>query len=139
VDGIHLHPVTVKLAWQTLGPQRTSLVTDAMAALGMPSGEYSLGGRTVYVDGSSAKLADGLLAGSLLSLDQALRNLVNFTGCNLEEALPTITQVPARLLGLDSSLGNLIVGAKADLVLLTSDMQVTGVWLNGRQIVPVPD
>jgi N-acetylglucosamine-6-phosphate deacetylase len=139
VDGIHLHPVTVKLAWQTLGPQRTSLVTDAMAALGMPSGEYSLGGRTVYVDGSSAKLTDGLLAGSLLSLDQALNNLVKFTGCSLEEALPTITRVPAHLLGLDSSLGNLIVGAKADLVLLTSDMQVTGVWLNGRQILPAPD
>jgi N-acetylglucosamine-6-phosphate deacetylase len=139
VDGIHLHPMTVKLVWQFLGPQRTNLVTDAMAALGMPPGEYLLGERTVYVDASSARLTNGLLAGSLLSLDQALRNLVNFTDCSLEEALPSITQVPARLLGLDSSLGNLVVGAKADLVLLTSDMYVSDVWLNGRQILPVPE
>jgi N-acetylglucosamine-6-phosphate deacetylase len=79
------------------------------------------------------------MAGSLLSLDQALRNLIKFTGCSLEEALTSITQVPARLLGLDSSLGNLVPGAKADLVLLASDMYVSGVWLNGRQILPVPD
>ena len=55
----------VNLAWQILGSQRTNLVTDAMAAMGMPAGEYQLGGRRVFVDGSSARLADGTLAGSL--------------------------------------------------------------------------
>jgi len=140
VDGIHTHPVTVNLTWRVLGAPRTSLVTDAMAALGMPPGEYQLGGRKVYVDGSSsAKLADGTLAGSLLSLDQALRNLIKFTGCRPEEALPAITQVPARMLGLNSSLGNLVVGAKADLVLLSSDLHVVAVWLNGHQILPAAE
>jgi N-acetylglucosamine-6-phosphate deacetylase len=137
VDGNHLHPLTVKLAWQILGSQRTNLVTDAMAAVGMPVGEYQLAGRTVKVDDSTARLEDGTLAGSLLSLDQALRNLVEFTGCSLEDAICAVTQVPARLLQLDASLGNLKVGAKADLVFLDSDLQVTGVWLNGHQILPV--
>ncbi len=136
VDGIHTHPVTVELAHKALGALRFSLVTDAMAALGMPPGEYQLGGRKVYVDGLSAKLADGILAGSLLSLDQALRNLIKFTSCSPEEALAAITKVPARLLGLNSSLGNLVVAAKADLVLLSPDLQVTTVWLNGHQILP---
>ncbi len=109
-----------------------------MAALGMPPGEYQLGGRKVFVDGSSAKLADGTLAGSLLSLDQAMRNLIKFTGCSLEEALAAITYVPARLLGLNSSLGNLLGGTKADLVLLSHDLQITAVWLNGHQIFSAP-
>jgi N-acetylglucosamine-6-phosphate deacetylase len=134
IDGIHLHPQMVKLAWQILGSQRINLVTDAVAAMGMPAGEYQLGEHTVFVNGPSASLADGTLAGSLLSLDQALRNLITITGCSLEEAFPTVSQVPARLLRLDSSLGNLVVGAKADFVLMDPDLQVTGVWLNGQQI-----
>jgi N-acetylglucosamine-6-phosphate deacetylase len=138
VDGNHLHPVTVNLAWQILGSQRTSLVTDAMAGLGMAAGEYQLAGSKVHVDGSCARLEAGTLAGSLLSLDQALRNLIAFTGCSLSDAIPSVTQVPARLLRLESSLGSLSVGNKADLVLLNPDLEVTGVWLNGRSIIPAP-
>src|SRR5262249_54448047 len=80
VDGVHLAPATVALAWQSKGATRTTLVTDAMAALGMPPGAYRLGTGEVTVDGVSARLADGRLAGSLLSMDQALRNLVAYTG-----------------------------------------------------------
>ena len=136
VDGIHLHPAMVRLAWNILGAQRTNLVTDAMAALGMPPGDYMLGARAVFMDGSSARLADGRLAGSLLSLDQALRNLMAFTGCSLTEALPTLTRVPARLLGLDSSLGSLTMGSKADFTLLTPEVQVEQVWVDGRRVLP---
>jgi N-acetylglucosamine-6-phosphate deacetylase len=136
VDGIHLHHSIVNLAWQILGSQRTNLVTDAIAGLGMPAGEYLLAGRTIHGDGSSARLKEGTLAGSLLSLDQALRNLITFTSCSLGDAIPTVTQVPARLLRLNTSLGNLSIGAKADLVFLDRNLQVTGVWLNGHQIFP---
>ena len=139
VDGIHLHPSTISLAWRALGAQRTSLVTDAMAALGMPPGEYNLGGRSVLVDGYSARLADGRLAGSLLSLDQALRNLVAFTGCTLIEALATVTHVPAALLGLDAHFGMLVPGANADLVWLTPDMQVVQTWINGAPVYVTGD
>jgi N-acetylglucosamine-6-phosphate deacetylase len=139
VDGNHIHPLMVKLTWQILGSQRTSLVTDAMAGLGMPVGDYELAGRKVHVDGSSAKLEDGTLAGSLLSLDEALRNLIAYTGCSLEEAIPTVTQVPAHLLQLDASLGKLQIGAKADLVILNPDLEVAEVWLSGHRILPTSD
>ena len=135
-DGFHLHPLVVELAWQILGSHRTSLVTDATAALGMTPGEYKLAGRSVFTDGSTARLAEGTLAGSLLTLDQAIRNLIEFTGCTLEAAISTVTHVPARLLQLDSYLGRLIVGAKADLLLLSDDVQVSGVWVSGQQVFP---
>ncbi len=135
-DGYHLHPTTVDLAWQILGPLRTSLVTDALAAMGMPPGEYKLGDYSVFTDDSTARLAVGVLAGSLLSLDQALRNLISFTGCSLEAAVSTVTRVPAHLLHLDEYLGRLVVGAKADFVLLSDEMQVVGVWVNGQQVCP---
>src|SRR6185503_2784950 len=80
-DGIHVHPAVVALAWQAKGPARLNLVTDAMAALGMPPGRYQLGDWEVYSDGAAVRLANGRLAGSVLSLDQAVRNLIAFTGC----------------------------------------------------------
>jgi N-acetylglucosamine-6-phosphate deacetylase len=135
VDGIHVNPTIIKLVWKILGAQRMNLVTDAMAALGMPAGEYQLGGRTVFVDGTSARLEDERLSGSLLSLDQALRNLMAYTGCSLSEALTTVTQVPAGLLHLERTLGNLVVGARADLALLTPEAHVVAVWINGDQIL----
>jgi N-acetylglucosamine-6-phosphate deacetylase len=136
VDGIHLDPDLVDLIWKILGAQRNNLVTDAMAGLGMPPIEYQLGGRDVFVDGSSARLEDGRLAGSLHSLDQALRNLMSYTGCSLSEALSTVTRIPAHLLHMDRSLGNLTPGSNADLVFLTSEQQVAGVWIKGQQILP---
>jgi N-acetylglucosamine-6-phosphate deacetylase len=139
VDGNHIHPLMVKLTWQILGPQRTSLVTDAMAGLGMPPGDYQLAGCKVHVDSSSARLEDGTLAGSLLSLDEALRNLIAYTGSSLEEVIPTVTQVPAHLLQLDASLGKFQAGAKADLVILNPDLEVAEVWLSGHRILPASE
>lgn len=123
-DGIHTHPAIIKLVWQALGPTRLNLVTDAMAALGMPAGVHLLGDFEVTVDASSARLADGTLAGSILSLDQALRNLIAFTGCTLSEALATITTTPAKALGLSHERGRIAPGYVADLVLLTPDLHV---------------
>jgi N-acetylglucosamine-6-phosphate deacetylase len=91
------------------------------------------------VDGSSARLADGRLAGSLLSLDHALRNLMAFTGCSLEDAMLTVTDVPARLLGLSHELGSISPGAKADLVLLTPEMKVAHTWVNGQSVYQARD
>lgn len=118
-DGIHVHPALVRLIWRIAGPERLNLVSDAMAALGMPPGEYQLGDHAVSVGPGSARLADGTLAGSLLAPDEALRNLIAWTGCSLAEALPTLTSTPARLLGLDAELGQIAPGYRADLALLT--------------------
>lgn len=123
-DGIHTHPSVIKLVWQALGPSRLNLVTDAMAALGMAAGTHLLGDYAVTVDATSARLADGTLAGSILSLDQALRNLIDATGCALADALPTVTATPARAIGLAAERGRIAPGYFADLVLLAPDLQV---------------
>ena len=122
-DGIHVHPAIVDLIWRSKGPGRVSVVTDAMAALGHPPGRYRLGAAEVIVDETSARLADGRLAGSILSLDQAVRNLIQFTRCSAAEAIDSVTAVPA---------GALRAGARADLVLLTADLQVSTTIVDGR-------
>ena len=105
-----------------------------MAALGMPPGTYRLGGRDVSVDGvsASAQLEDGTLAGSLLSLDQAVRNLTEFTGCAPAEAVFAATAVPAKLLGIDGEYGGIAPGMRADMTLWTRDMQVVETFV-GRE------
>lgn len=133
-DGIHSHPSMVGLAWQALGSTRLNLVTDAIAALGMPPGRHKLADFEVWVDGTSARLADGTLAGSILSLDRALRNLLAYTGCTLEVALPTITTTPARLLGLAATRGRIAPGYAADLVLLTPELQVGVTIVGGEEV-----
>lgn len=130
-DGIHIHPAMVKLVWQALGPQRLNLVTDAMAALGMPPGTHRLGDYPVIVDGHSCRLADGTLAGSVLTLDQALRNLRQFSGCSVADALATITSTPARALGLEQDIGCLAPGRRADLVVLSPDLHVLMTIIGG--------
>jgi N-acetylglucosamine-6-phosphate deacetylase len=131
-DGIHVHPAVVDFMWKTVGAKRLSLATDAMAGLGMPSGTYTLGSTAVAVDGRSARNSDGHLAGSLLSPDRALRNLMAYTGCSLDQALPTITRTPADILGLFPSKGGLLPGADADLVLLDAQLQVALTVVGGR-------
>jgi N-acetylglucosamine-6-phosphate deacetylase len=133
-DGIHLHPATVAVAWQAKGATRLNLVTDAMAALGMPPGQYRLGDWDVIVDGRSARLADGRLAGSVLSLDEAVRNLIAFTGCPLEAGLATVTTVPAAVLGQQGRRGQVAPGYAADLVLLTADFQVQSTIVAGEVV-----
>jgi len=123
-DGVHTHRSVIKLAWQMLGALRMNLVTDAMAALGMPPGRHLLGDFEVIVDEKSARLADGTLAGSILSLDQAVRNLIDVTGCTLAEALATVTTTPAGAIGVDGERGRIAAGYVADLVLLSPDLRV---------------
>ena len=133
-DGLHVHPALVRLAWQLLGPQRLNLVSDAMAAMGMSPGDYVLGDFAVTVDADSARLADGTLAGCVLSLDAVLRAFVGFTGASPAEALPTVTTTPARLLGLGQRLGRIAPDADADLVLLTPDLQVVETFVGGESV-----
>lgn len=140
VDGIHVHPALIRLIWQLLGPQRLALVSDAMAALGMMPGQrddrgvFHLGDQAVHVEGLRATLPDGTLAGSILSLDTACGNLMQFSGCSLPEALQTVTLTPMRLLQLDDRKGRVAPGYDADLVLLTTDCQVAATFVGGRLV-----
>lgn len=133
-DGVHLHPQMVSLAWKAKGPSGISLVTDAIAALGMPAGNYRLADQEVTVDNTSVRLADGRLAGSVLSLDRAVRNLIEFTGCHTADAIATVTDVPASLLGLASSQGCIKPGFRADIVLLTRDLRVVATLVAGQVV-----
>ncbi len=134
-DGIHLHPAIVKLIWQSKGVAGVNVVTDAMGALGMAPGKYKLGDFEVTVDETTARLGDGRLAGSILSLDQALRNFSAFTGCSLNEALETVTATPAKVLGLTDR-GQIAPSFVADMVLLTPDLQVATTFVNGSNVTP---
>lgn len=130
-DGVHVHPQMVRMAWRLAGPDRFTLVSDAIAGLGMPSGKFQLGPLEVLVSDSSARLADGTLAGSVLPLDQAVRNLIAFAGCLPELAIGAVTSVPAQLLRRTDR-GVIRPGARADLVLLTQDLQVAATLIGGE-------
>ncbi len=132
VDGIHVHRAAVKVVVAAKGAGQVTLVTDAMEAMGMPPGAYRLAGREVIVDHSSARLAeDGTLAGSILTMDAAVRNAMAFSGCSLAEAVAMATSTPARVLGL-AQRGRIVAGCHADLVVLDGDLQVARTWVRGR-------
>jgi N-acetylglucosamine-6-phosphate deacetylase len=116
-DGIHVDPTAVAMAWRSLGPQRMSLVSDASPALGAPFGRYDIGGFEIIHDETGVRTLDGVLAGSALELDRAVRNLMEYTGCTLADALATVTSTPADLLGLPDR-GRIRTGARADLTIV---------------------
>ena len=130
-DGLHSDPAAVLAAWRMLGPSRLALVTDAMAATGLGDGEYELGSIAVRVEEGRVTDKSGRLAGSTLTLDRAVRNLMDFAGCSGEEALAAASTVPAGLLGL-SDRGRLSAGKRADLVLLNAEMEVVATMVGGR-------
>jgi len=129
-DGLHLHPATVALAARALG-DRLCLVTDAVAALGMPAGRVPLGVLEAFATEDGVRLADGTLAGSDLSLDRAVRNLMAFAGVSLPAAVAAVTASPAALLGLDDR-GVIRAGAAADLALLDAGGGVVATVVGGR-------
>lgn len=113
-DGIHLHPDIVRLMLRAKGPDKLAAITDAMEAAGMPDGEYSLGGQAVTVRAGEARLLDGTLAGSVLTMRQALHNLIHRFGIQPEQAILMTTRTPAESIG-EHLLGRLAVGLPAPL------------------------
>jgi N-acetylglucosamine-6-phosphate deacetylase len=99
-DGVHVHPTLISIVRRAVGPERLAVVSDAIAALGVGPGRHHLAGREIEVDETSARLPNGILAGCIIGIDEAVRNLAAFTGCSLEEARLAATRVPERLLGL---------------------------------------
>ena len=138
-DGIHLHPATVRVVVKAKGPERTVLVTDAMPPVGAASHEFSLLGRPVTVRDGACRLDDGTLAGSTLTMDRALRNVVEWTGLPLHDALGMATLLPARLIGADARKGSLEVGKDADLVVLDRDLRVRLTLVGGRVVFRSPN
>ncbi len=133
VDRVHVDPVAVRLAWRALGPSRFVLVTDAVAAMGQPAGRFEFADRGAVSDGRAVRNDDGTLAGSALRMDEAVRNLVEITGCTPAEAVASASAVPARLIG-ETDRGHLGVGARADIVVFDDDLAVTDVLIGGEVV-----
>ncbi|GAB3156819.1 N-acetylglucosamine-6-phosphate deacetylase [Micromonospora sonneratiae] len=133
-DGIHLHDGTLNLAVSAAGPERSALITDAMAAAGMPDGEYELGGQAVLVADGVARLArDGAIAGSTLTMDAAFRRAVG-AGVSIPDAVRMTSLTPARAVGLADRVGALVPGCRADLVVLDDDLNVVRVMQAGAWV-----
>jgi N-acetylglucosamine-6-phosphate deacetylase len=133
-DGVHVHPAIVRLLARTKGAAGLILVTDAMRAAGIGDGRFALGSLDVTVLGGVARLENGALAGSTLTMDAALRNFMAFTGLSLAEAVPLVSENPARAVGYGDRIGSIDVGKEADLVLLNSDIDVLMTVVGGKTV-----
>ncbi len=130
-DGIHVAPPVVKLFLQAKGTERAVLVTDAISATGMPDGHYQLG--PIEVDVKDGKCtSNGSLAGSVLTMDRAVRNVTQFSGWSLRNAVRAATLNPARAARLDGNYGSLTVGASADFVVMNDAGAVQKTIVGGR-------
>jgi len=123
VDGVHVDPAVVRLFLKAKGPSGAVLVTDALSATGMPDGQYQLGGFTVDLQGDVC-MSNGRLAGSVLTLGKAVRNVMKFAGWGLEDAVRLASANPARTLGVEKRKGVIAPGADADFVVLTADGEI---------------
>lgn len=126
-DGIHVHPRAIELALACKGTDGLVLISDAMRATGLADGFYDLGGQQVEVKGREARLADGVLAGSTLTLDVAVANLVRWGVASLPEAVRMASLNPARQIGVDRKKGSIEVGKDADLIFLDEHLGVSAV------------
>jgi N-acetylglucosamine-6-phosphate deacetylase len=133
-DGIHLHPAVIDTVWRLKSPDNIVLVSDAMAPAGMPEGSYPSMDGELIVSGGAIKNEAGQLAGSILTLDVAVKNMLKFTECTLNDVFRMVSYNPARLLGINKHKGSLYPGKDADLVVLTSDLEVIMTMVGGEAI-----
>jgi N-acetylglucosamine-6-phosphate deacetylase len=131
-DGIHIHPAVLELTTKTKSSDEIILVTDSIEAAGLKDGVYNLGGQKVIVKKGSARLEDGTLAGSILTIDQALRNMLDFTELELPDVIKMISYNPAKLLNMEHKIGQIKKGIQADLVILNKELKVKEVFIKGE-------
>jgi len=131
-DFIHLHPAIIKIVLQAKELDKIILITDQMRAGTLGEGDYDLGGQKVFVKEGSARLEDGQLAGSILTIDQAVRNINQISELNLNEIINMVTYNAAKLLGLEDQIGLLKEGNRADFVMLNKNLEVINVYKDGQ-------
>lgn len=133
-DGLHVDPIAVKIYWKAKGRDRAILITDAMAATGMPDGNYKLGGLDVRVKNGKCIVGEDTLAGSTLTLDRGVRNFVAFTGAEIGDVAQLASRNPARMTGFADEVGALAVGRSADIAVLSAKNEVVETILRGRRV-----
>jgi len=133
-DGVHICPDMVRLAYRCLGKDRTVLITDSMAGTGCPDGEYTIAGMPVVVKNGRALTTGGVIAGSTLNLWDGVKNLMTFADVSLADAIACATVNPARMVGIDKSVGSIDEGKRADLLLVNAEMDLCRVMHCGEFI-----
>ena len=131
VDGVHVHPATLRIALAARGSDGAMLVTDAMPPVGGRADRFVLMGREIRVVDGTCRGPDGTLAGSALSMAQSVRNAMDLLGLTMVEASRLASGNPAAFLGLDARTGRIAPGLAADLVHLDADRRVTRTWIAG--------
>ena len=131
-DTIHVSVPAIKLVIKNKPHDKYTLITDAMRAKGMPDGKSELGGQEVFVNNGEARLADGTLAGSVLKMNVAVKNLVEKAGVPFTDAIDFATYNPAKNIGVLNERGTIEVGKRADLTVLNSDFEVLYTLVNGK-------
>jgi N-acetylglucosamine-6-phosphate deacetylase len=130
-DTIHVHPAAINVLARCKGPERVLLITDAIRATGLPPGQYELGGQPVTVRDGQSRLADGTLAGSVLTMARGLKNFMAAADWPLATAWPASSRNAADALGL-RKMGRVARGCAADLVVLDGELEVVATIVNGR-------
>jgi N-acetylglucosamine-6-phosphate deacetylase len=132
LDKVHVHPVAVRMLLAAKSRDKVVLVTDSISGTGMPEGVFNLQGKRVKYTSVDARLADGTLAGSVLTMDRALKNLGEVSGSTIEEVWMCSSHNAAKVIGLDSKKGKLRNGMDADLVVLNTDLDVMLTMVRGK-------
>ncbi len=132
-DTIHVHPGLFPMVARAKG-DRLILISDSMRAAGMPDGDYTLGGQAVTVKNGECRLSDGTLAGSVLRLNEALRNMAKHTELSLCEVVSMATINPAKAIGADADRGSITVGKRADIVVCDDDFNVKSTYVDGELV-----
>ncbi len=132
-DGLHIHPASVRLAFDLFGAERMIIISDALRCCGMPDGEYELGGQQVFLSGGIAKLADGTIAGSATNLFECMCRAISF-GIPEEDAIRAASYNPACSLNAQDKIGSIETGKLADFVVCSSDYREKTVYIGGKAI-----
>ena len=132
-DGLHIHPASVRLAFNMFGADRMIIISDALRCCGMPDGEYELGGQQVFLAGGIAKLSDGTIAGSATNLFECMRRAMSF-GIPETDAVRAASYNPACSLGAQDKIGSIETGKLADFVVCNSDYSAKTVYIGGKAI-----
>jgi N-acetylglucosamine-6-phosphate deacetylase len=133
-DGVHIHFAAIRTALKVKGCEKCSLITDAMKACDLGDGKYELGGLEVFVKNGEARLKDGTLAGSTLTLDRAVRNIIKNTNLSIAEAVSMATEVPAKVSRVADRKGSLKKGYDADIVIFDDNINIKTTIVGGKVV-----
>lgn len=139
LDGMHVHPAVVRMLATLLGSRRLVGITDALAGAGVAGATFEFAGQRAHVEDGVARLEDGTITGSVLTMDLALRNLIAMTGMSLSDAVASLTTNPARVAGVADRKGELTPGFDADLLILDESLSLCATLCKGRVAYASPE